>query len=459
MKRIVTLLLAAGLVFGAFSGAQAADVKVKGQWDFAFEWTDNTKFKGSKHGGAGEDDFDARQRLRTQIDIVASEALSGTVYFEIGNSSWGASDAALGADGLAVEVKRSYIDWIVPQTDLKVRMGIQGIALPGFVAGSPILDDDVAGLTASYAFNSNVAVTAGWARPYNQSATAESATTNTFDEMDLGFLAVPVTLDGVKVTPWAMYGQIGKDTQISGASSKYAVAGLLPLNKSGLDSTDSSTDMWWAGLSAEMTMFSPFRVALDGVYGSVDANAEAWDRAGWLIIGAVDYKMDMFTPGIFAWYGSGDDSDAANGSEMMPYIAPDFGPTSFGFNKVSPGIATEGILSGSGAGTWGIGLQAKDIMFLEGLKHTFRVAYVKGTNAKNLATAPTDFRKDNFGVYLTEEDSAWEVNFDHAYKIYENLDLLVEMGYIKLDMDKDVWAAKGDFDDAWKFGINLKYGF
>ena len=53
MKRIVTLLLAAGLVLGAAGAGNAADVKVKGMWDFAVGWADNG------------DNFVARQRLRT----------------------------------------------------------------------------------------------------------------------------------------------------------------------------------------------------------------------------------------------------------------------------------------------------------------------------------------------------------------------------------------------------------
>ena len=35
MKRIVTLLLAAGLVLGAAAGSQAADIKAKGNWTLA----------------------------------------------------------------------------------------------------------------------------------------------------------------------------------------------------------------------------------------------------------------------------------------------------------------------------------------------------------------------------------------------------------------------------------------
>ena len=42
MQRIVTLLLAAGLVLGAAAGSQAADIKAKGTWEFGFEFSDRT---------------------------------------------------------------------------------------------------------------------------------------------------------------------------------------------------------------------------------------------------------------------------------------------------------------------------------------------------------------------------------------------------------------------------------
>ena len=42
MKRIVTLLLAAGLVLGAAAGSQAADIKAKGNWTFSWQVGDQT---------------------------------------------------------------------------------------------------------------------------------------------------------------------------------------------------------------------------------------------------------------------------------------------------------------------------------------------------------------------------------------------------------------------------------
>lgn len=76
MKKLATLLLAAGLVFGATQGiSHATDFKISGEWDFNWEWNDPAF---TKHNG--DDTFKARQRLRTQIDMVASESLKGVLF-------------------------------------------------------------------------------------------------------------------------------------------------------------------------------------------------------------------------------------------------------------------------------------------------------------------------------------------------------------------------------------------
>ena len=85
MKKLATLLLAAALTVGAVQQrAAAADMRVSGIWDFNFEWN-NISF--SKD--ATDDRFHARQRLRTQVELIASETLKGVVFFEIGSTNWG----------------------------------------------------------------------------------------------------------------------------------------------------------------------------------------------------------------------------------------------------------------------------------------------------------------------------------------------------------------------------------
>ena len=137
MKRAMMLFLAAGLLLSMTSGARAADVNIKGQWQNGFSWADRNPLKSAN---ASVDRFKASTRLRTQIDIVASDSLKGVVFFEVGHQNWGTNDAALGTDGKVVKVRYSYVDWIIPETDAKVRMGLQPFDLGGVRALCETLD-------------------------------------------------------------------------------------------------------------------------------------------------------------------------------------------------------------------------------------------------------------------------------------------------------------------------------
>ena len=228
MKKLATLLLAAGIVLGGFAGAQAIDFKANGEWIFEFTYTDGLRFardnralgnapRGQRSGNTnGADNFEAIQRVRLQLDAVASESLSGQVYIEIGNSTWGRANqgGAMGADGIIIEIKRAYLDWIVPNTDLRVRMGIQGLSLPSFTFGSGVFNSDVAGISTNWKFNDNVALTAFWIRPYNDNYAGSTVVGSRqhagyMDNTDAFGLVLPLSFDGFKITPWAVLGFIG----------------------------------------------------------------------------------------------------------------------------------------------------------------------------------------------------------------------------------------------------------
>jgi hypothetical protein len=86
-------------------------------------------------------------------------------------------------------------------------MGIQGVYNPSFLENYVAFGDDVAGIVANYKFTPVVGLTAWWIRPYADNY-AYNGTTNpdrNFDEVDAFGLALPLTFDGVKLTPWGMY--------------------------------------------------------------------------------------------------------------------------------------------------------------------------------------------------------------------------------------------------------------
>ena len=507
MKKLMTLALAAAMMLGAATGANAIDFKAKGQWIMSFDYGMHGNFGESKaknNSGFGkhEDEFEARQRVRLQLDAVASEALSGTVFFEMGDQIWGqdSTGGALGADGRVVELKRAYIDWMVPQTDLKVRMGIQGLALPSFTTNaSQIFDDDVAAISLNYQFNENVGLTAFWARPYNDNAGYKSSDAgstkwdNYMDNMDMFAVLLPLTFDGVKVTPWVMYAAMGPgmyDLNDKGKLVSYgnawgrAGAGMVS-GFHGSDKWDTYGNAFWAGVTGEVTLWDPFRIAWDVNYGSAAYEDQKLNREGWLASLLLEYKLDWGTPGLYGWYSTGDDNNPRNGSERMPVVSANGnnGFSNFAFNG-NPYIAREGVLGTNMTGTWGIGARLKDVSFLEDLKHTLRVNFMGGTNAPKMAKYIRDYGNPyaKHGVsdvaryataydpmYLTTDDNALEIGLTNTYKMYDNFTVMLDASYVALWLEdsRSVWgknpgrgALGGDgVYDAWNVNLSFVYSF
>ncbi|MBO4334205.1 MAG: outer membrane homotrimeric porin [Desulfovibrio sp.] len=504
-KSCMVAMLAAGMLLGATAGAQAVDFKAKGQWLVGFGLGD------ARMGNDGNkaDLFGASQRFRVQLDAIASENLSGRLWFEIGNQDWGRNNlargggAALGADGdHVIKVKNAFIDWIVPQTDLKLRMGIQNVTLPNAAGGSSVIGaTDVAGITGSYQFNDMVGLTAFWYRPANDNYTAfggdDPRNSRYLDNMDLFGLALPVTMDGFEVTPWIMYGMLGRNTLRNWdgqGMADGAIAQTLMANPGGQgirgNDDRAYSSMFWGGLPIKVTAWDPINVEFEFNYGYVqgfgDMNAVNYKsglvkradtrREGWLVKALFEYKLDWGVPGIFGWYASGDDGDVKNGSERMPSIKANGRFTSFngaaGTDWWSNSKGEFNEKHTSYAGTWGIGAQIRDMSFVEDLKHTFRVAYWGGTNSPDMVKYfefSNGWDGDKYdGMYLTTNDGMIEFNLDNSYKIYENLTVNLDFGYIINCMDRGTWKRSGAWaiannnweqQDAWKTQLTFNYSF
>jgi hypothetical protein len=517
MKKLMTLVFALCLTLGIAANASAVEIDVKGSFDFAWGWIDNmapaplqSSGQAIAQGLGTEDKFRALQRERIQVDFVASENVKGTLYFEIGNTVWGfgGHGADLGTDGVVIEVRRAFITFNVPNTDLIIQPGLQGVALPAAVMGSAILDDDAAAIVTTYQFNDMVGVGAFWARPFNNEGNffdaqfpAGAAPVNNWnslnDEIDVFGIYVPVTMDGVfsftpfftfgmagtdalyaanyattnqnPITPWGNFlGSIGSDTNFAGLTSNAVGTGYSSIGRpippilGGLGSPAGTTGpyinndyqyLYWAGAAFEFTMLDPLVFALDVNWGlSNDPSDNAFDRSGWYFAGSVAYQTPWVTPTLLGWYSTGDDDNIYNGSERMPVISGGLAGTSFGMDGGDI-ISMSGMLGTDNdyMGTWGAGLALADISFIEDLTHQLRVVFFGGTSHPH---AMRDYRtigdgiNFNFnnpaGILLTTKDWGWELNFDHKYQMYENLAVYLESGLI------DVYRKKR----AWTDGVN-----
>lgn len=529
MKKLTGFLLAATILMGAATPGQAVEFKVRGSWQYAFDYIQGGSFMGKNRQGQREigqqwaavhqkrDNFEAIQRLHLQLHAVASENLSGTVFFEIGEQRWGmaAQGGALGADGgNMVKIKQSYLDWRVPGTGLKLRMGLQGMKLPGFAMDSPVLHDDLAALSAAWTFSPKVTASAAWMRLLNDNWQGDaSRPANFIDNFDLVALTVPVTLDGLKFTPWAMAGGMGPNslmpatvTGMPGGSKKFTLNNPMASTQ-GIDGLqlrdglypaafstrrtgpsiwdDEYSTLYWGGITGDWTALDPFRVRADFVYGGVKRQHEYLNRQGWYSMLVMEYATDWGLPGIYGWYFSGDDDNPHNGSERLPYIATTNNLhnslSTFGYRGNPSMGGAKGVLGTNPSGTWGIGARVKDLSFLENLRHTLRLNYFGGTNSPEMAKYITGRKAEDgagrqiyrnntdfnsFGTYLTTEDKGMEINLDSTFKATENLNFFVNLGYIHLWLDKDVWGryqnTSGDslnVADAWKASLTVVYSF
>jgi hypothetical protein len=429
MKRLIMLAVLCAFVLSA-AAASAADIKATAEFKTDAVWNHNWNFAKGDNTTDEATTFDINQRLEVTMDFIANENLKAVMTLRAGTSAWGDDLALGGTDTLAV--RKAYLDFNWPDTAINVKVGHQGIALPNAVGGSMLLDSRASALLVSAPVSDNVALTGGYIRALDAGMDGQ---------IDLYALIASITAGDMNFTPFFVLGNIGGQANIAGTG----LTGLQSTN-----STAGKTDgAYWLGLSTTMA-FGDINVAGDFNYGAVNAADDNNDRSGWYVGLSADYAMDMMTPEAFFVYTTGEDDDNTNGSERMANLAPDWAVGSFYFG----GDAwLNGSVNGGAAplGFWALGANLKQIAsFADGLTHQATIMYAKGTNDK--ASAP-----GLYGTALTEEDSLIEIDFNTYYKVYDALTIGVELGYLNLDADKDVWGDDGG--SAYKVATGLKYKF
>jgi hypothetical protein len=510
-RRLLTLVLALALCLGSVVSAKAdgVDIKVKGTYEFAFGWVWNDHMADSvnKSGGTSNDAFMARQRIRLQINFIINEYLQG-VYGLEATSDWGrsggpannniggGSGGAMDADGTNIVTRWAYLDWLIPNTPVQVRMGIQPVALPGTRLGNPVLSTDIAGVVVSSPTPLDwLSVTAFWLRPYDATATDFNGQTarSRFDESDYFGIILPLSFRniGLNVTPWFAFANVGST---SGLYERIYGGATATVANVAVPRGDDRTHGIVTGINFDFRLLDPLVFGLDVIYGQIHkadlqgmtvgtsggtygpaggltADDPYIGTRGWLIAATLDYKLDFgnnfsVTPGIFGWWASGDSINGFENGQLgrLPNLGTNggnFKPTSFGhgayFNSIDQ-WANVGEIGGTGTGTWGIGIQLANATFIKDLSHTLRFAYYRGTNDSDIVRAGWAPKYRDDGLYLTSDDSVFEINFDHQYKIYENLTAALELGWLHLNSDEEVWRASNSNSNSNMTGGEGKEG-
>ncbi len=466
MKKLLTLLLAAGMLCSAATPSQAVELKASGTFDLTFQRLGNITDYIAHNG---DEKFSVKQRMRVNLDLIVSEQLSATLQLQVGTGKWGVENGILTADGFAmnntpnVAARHAYLDWLVPSTDVKVRMGLQSWYTPSYVFGSIMLDDTATGVNISSPLGENASGNLYWIR-----ATAPNAFGNLFgNSISSDFIGADITYsgNGFAITPWAMVGMVGADAKDQFA---YNVGSMLAPITAGFY-RDANGNMvagknlsngtaWWIGVGAELTRFDPFYMAFDAYYSSMSDKSKYNRRAGWYLAGMASYKTQYGTPSLKAWYSSGDKKNPNSGSNRALILSPWFNATtSFFGGEYSLGDYTAHT---SHEGTWGVSLRWDNLSFVDKLYHSLAVTYFRGTNAQRNVR----YAQEVYGGYLnpteymTTADSAVEVDFTTTYNIYKNLAAQLELGYVFQNFNSRLRAGQ-KYVNGWNIAVNFKYTF
>lgn len=480
MKKFTTLFLAAGMLMAAAAPANAVDVKLDGTYAFSFE---------SGSMGFGGANFEkALQRLRLGATMTASDNLSGYVQFQMGTDDWGTADSNAGFKN--VSTRQIYIDWTVPSTDIKVRMGRSCLGLPAEAFGSSSVIDSGWGSHDGVIVDVPVADWLGLNAMWVRAGSDGEADLDAGNNADMFALAAPMKFTGFSITPYVAYASI--DDGASGnitVSDGDATLGMVGRNFQVVaEPLAHDSNVFWAGFTSTLTAFDPFIVKLSFVYGHQNYegdgpivggrepnHAGGWnvdDRSGWNVQLKASYQLPFGTPIVGAWYASGDDGDSkAMRDGWMPTINGRFVATQ-DFHDGAYGLGG-GLCTYNIAGTWGIQAGIEQMSFLQDLTHDFKVTYIQGTNnTKWIKEVKGQFEPymdiTDMGAYagpysyLTTSDSLVEISLSNTYQIYKNLAANFEMAYTINNFDEDLYTvngAKNFTKDDWRAALTFEYSF
>ncbi|EFL51007.1 conserved hypothetical protein [Solidesulfovibrio fructosivorans JJ]] len=492
MKRLGLLAIALALVAGSVVAASAAtEVKMTGDAFVYGTFNANQNFTGWSTGSwnnnsgsytpAGtqtEDRFQIWERFRLRSDFVANEAVKFRLGIKI-QDTWGHGTFTAANPEVAIQVYQAYLQFKLPGCAAEVTAGLQDLSLPenAFFTDSVVFGGDRAAALVINAplIDNTLAVTAGFARMLDRNRTYDTTTTQVADELDAYFLALPITLDGFKATPWGAVAVAGRD-------ANYFTAGSYGPNSSFADSLlsagtfmapsgfrNAQNAYWWAGGTFEVTALDPVKLYADVIYGAGNKNDRKKNsREGWFIDAGAEYTgFDVVTPQVFAWWSTGEDKSTRNGSERMPSILSNWGPGNSFLFDCSQDLVKQGNMGVNPIGSMGLGASLNNISFIEKLSNRLTFVYLRGNNSAKAIRYLNTYMGSNpyftMGRDLTDNEYIVSANFDTTYQIYENLAAVMETGWAHGEFQSSVWghrlAEKSREGDAWKVAFGLTYKF
>lgn len=234
------------------------------------------------------------QRFRPKVDYKLNDYVSLTYFAEI-DTVWGEGGGVIGTDGINVETKQIFVDFKIPDTASKARIGLQYLNDP---FQNIIFADDMAAVNVSGKLGP-VDYQAIYAK-FNEGAGTENGLGARFNADDVDLYGLTL---GHKYGDFASAGVSAYYLNHNGAATRGLNSGFL--------ATDDARELWWLGINGDYRFANfaveGFFVYQFGEFTEVNVDNEAF---------AASIKGRMVIPngdlGLRYIYFSDNDEDTAS---------------------------------------------------------------------------------------------------------------------------------------------------
>jgi len=421
------------------------------------DWVDN-------NNKADDADLDATREMNLKGVWLLNDKLKGVVSFQIGEGStggyFGATDALVGGeeDGdLVIELDNLYIDFTTV-SGMNFKIGSQSANLKEIAYGSHIMNEVPPGVTMTTPMGSSASLELAW---FRMADLMDDSANNTDDQADLLWIKTPIKEGNISLTPWAAYANIQEDVVRNAPSytrySYFNYPAFLTGSNPSIADTNPTDDVtaYYAGATLGFKPDDALSVTSSITYGDM-----SWDTAtvnttisGFFADLVVNYKMNGFTPELFAFYGSGPDANDDD-LNMMPVLigGPAYTSSYFGGSRFNDNMF-DSYDSTYATSMCAVGFKLKDIRTGDKLSHEFQIMYAQGTADDSIFQSPSD-------ILLNEDESVIEINFNSEYQIMDHLLFATELGYMTFSKDSDYdEAVNGTVEDFWKVACAVELSF
>lgn len=497
MKKLLTVAVAALLIFGLAAATYAMEMKASGFVRVRTFVGVNTGDPGAPRATADNyDDTEAwtDSRFRLQFSFIASEDLMGVVYFEGDSTKWGEASGTRNAAGFyttdraAVELKQFYIDFKVPGISEfapnRLRVGTQWIAIRSHVC----MGADAAAARWQ--------VDTGPVRHYFTWIKPWEGTEYQYDDTDMYAYRLILSLPDFPVRPGAfiLYMNSNDYDYFGGTAAGQGWGRGLGFLAPGITDSLGDMEVYWIGVNVDGKV-GPVNLTTDFVYFGGDSEPSSLvknitgglvndaDYGGWCVYADANANLD-FGPGLNVGgtflYATGNDLDEhfkPKPSFDAYYMPPGEGNPSLGTvfwagvvnDAINMARISQGLDSRNSAaaiqqryigGLWTIKGYAS-LKPLEWLKVTGYGMYIGDTvdngNAVGNAAALS------FSGFRDDDDIGIEVGAIVDMSVYKNLTYSVAGGYIFAGDALDTWTGIGLLNDEpsnpWAIVSQLIYKF